>query len=259
MSGSNDMPTRVEIFKWIAAHEDIFSVQREPLGEVGVYFSDKTRNFYPENFVSSYRGVLLLLLRHHIQFRIVTPRTLDAFHQQTLILPDVRVLTDAESSAIHNFAGQGGRVVLTGHADPKLSDLNSAQRFPDAPERAYLHAAAADFDAPDPSAATDFLSSLHLAADKVTVAASRNVVVHVAASGSRTYIFFANFDGLKAGAVATPRTQHGVLITLEVPEGTRLHVLPFLGVESVIPGKLHAGKMEFTLPALDRGAVAWIE
>jgi hypothetical protein len=93
----------------------------------------------------------------------------------------------------------------------------------------------------------------------VTVTASPNVVAHVAASGSRTYIFFANFDGLKAGEVATPRTQHDVRITLEGPEGTRLHVLPFLGAESVISGKQNAGSIQFTLPALDRGAVAWIE
>ena len=224
-----------------------------------MYFSDKTRNFYPQDFVDSYRGVLLLMLRHHIQFRIVTPRTLADFHQQVLILPDVRVLSDAESTAIHNFAGQGGRVVLTGHADPKLSDLSSAQRFPDAPERAYLHAAAADFGAPDTSAATDFLNSLHLSAGKVTVTASRNVVVHVAASGPRTYIFLANFDGLKPGEIATPRTQHDVQISVEAPEGTQLHVLPFLGKESLISGKPTAGKLNFKLPALERGAVAWIE
>ena len=79
MSGSNDMPTRNEIFDWVAAHEDIFGAHREPIGEVGVYFSNTTRNFYPADFVASYRGVLLLLLRNHIQFRIVTPRTVNSF------------------------------------------------------------------------------------------------------------------------------------------------------------------------------------
>jgi hypothetical protein len=259
MSGSNDMPTRVEIFKWIAAHEDIFSAPRQPAGEVGVYFSDSTRNFYPADFIASYRGVLLLLLRHHIQFRIVTPRTLEEFHQQALILPDVRVLSEEESRAIHTFAGKGGHVVMTGTPDAKLSDLANAQRIPGTPERAYLRAAAADFQAPETSAAADFLRSLHLPPDKVTVTASRNVVAHVASSGPRTYIFMANFDGLKPGVIAVPRTQHDVRITMEAPGGTQLHILPFLGVESAISGKQNGSRMEFTLPALDRGVVAWVE
>ena len=54
MSGSNDMATRTEVYHWVAAHEDIFGVHREPVGEVGVYFSDTTRNFYSKEFIASY-------------------------------------------------------------------------------------------------------------------------------------------------------------------------------------------------------------
>jgi hypothetical protein len=257
MSGSNDMPTRIEIFKWIAAHADIFGVHREPVGEVGVYFSDTTRNFYPRDFVASYRGVLLLLLRNHIQFRIVTPRTVSSFNGQVLVLPDVRILSDGESSALHRFAQQRGRVITTGQADAKLNDLSKAVRYPDAPERAYLTAAEADFNGPDSPWAVDFLRSLHLVGE-VEVTASRNVVAQVATIGARPYIFLANFDGLKAGTVATPRTQHDVQITMEAPAGTKLHVLPFMGVESVISGKQRAGQMQFTLPSVERGAIAWV-
>ncbi len=98
MSGSNDMPTRVQIFHWIAAHEDIFGAERQPEGETGVYFSDTTRNYYPKEFVAAYRGVLLMLLQNHVQFRIVTARTLDAFHGKVLVLPDVRVMSEKEAS-----------------------------------------------------------------------------------------------------------------------------------------------------------------
>ncbi len=257
MSGSNDMPTRVEIFKWIAAHEDIFGVRREPVGDVGVYFSDTTRNFYPKDFVASYRGVLLLLLRNHIQFRIVTPRTVSTFDGQALILPDVRILSDGESTNIHRFAQQGGRVITTGHADAKVNELSNAVRYPDAPERAYLQAVEADFNGPDPQWATDFLGSLHLA-NQVEVTASRNVVAHVATIGTRRYVFLANFDGLKAGEVATPQVQHDVQITLPASAGAQLHILPFMGVESVISGKQQASRMHFTLPSVERGAVAWV-
>jgi hypothetical protein len=257
MSGSNDMATRIEIFKWVAAHEDIFGAHREPTGEVGVYFSDTTRNFYPRDFVASYRGVLLLLLRNHIQFRIVTPRTANSFDRKVLVLPDVRVVSDAESSSIHRFTEQGGRVIMTGQADPKLNDLSNAGRYPDMPERAYLKTAEADFNSPDSPWATDFLHSLHVS-DKVAVTASRNLVAHVSMIGTRQYIFMANFDGLRPGEVATPRTQHDIQITLEAPAGTQLHILPFLGVESVISGKQRGRQMQFALPSVDRGAIAWI-
>ena len=146
---------------------------------------------------------------------------------------------------------------MTGQADAKLGDLSKAVRYPDAPERAYLKAAEADFNSPDSPWATEFLRDLHLSG-KVEVTASRNLVAHVATIGTRKYIFLANFDGLKAGEVATPRTQHDVQITLEAPAGTQLHILPFLGVESVISGKQKGSQMRFMLPSVERGAVAWI-
>src|SRR6202167_3915726 len=136
MSGSNDMATRTEVYHWVATHEDIFGVHREPVGEVGVYFSDTTRNFYSKEFIASYRGVLLLLLQNHIQFRIVTPRTVSSFNGKVLVLPDVRIVNDAESKSIHQFCDQGGSLVMTGQPDAKLNDLSKAHLYPDSPERA---------------------------------------------------------------------------------------------------------------------------
>ena len=258
MSGSNDMPTRTEIFHWVGAHEDIFGAHREPIGEVGVYFSDTTRNFYPKEFVDSYRGVLLVLLQNHIQFRIVTPRTLSSFDGKVLVLPDVRLLSDEESNSLRKFHSRGGRVVLTGQPDAKLDNLTSAVRLPDAPERAYLKRAAADFNATDNSSVKELISAMQTPA-QVEVMASRNVVAHAATIGKRQYIFLANFDGLKAGEIATPLTQHDLAITLSAKTGSRLHVLPFLGEESVITGRREREKVRFILPTLDRGAVLWID
>ena len=73
MSGSNDMAERSTVYQWIAAHEDIFGNVRVPLATIGVYFSDTTRNYYPREFLESYRGTLLMLMQSHIQFKIVTP------------------------------------------------------------------------------------------------------------------------------------------------------------------------------------------
>lgn len=258
MSGSNDMATRSEIFHWVCAHQDIFGAHREPVGKVGVYFSDTTRNFYPADFVASYRGILLLLLRNHIQFRIVTPRTVGSFDGDVLVLPDVLILSDAESAAIHQFKRDGGRLVMTGQTDAKLNDISSAVRFPNAPERTYLKSAEADFNAADQTMVQELMKTLETP-QSIEVQASRNVVANVATIGKRQCVFLANFDGLTAGQTAVPRTQHDITITFSGNVSPKLHVLPFLGEEYTILGKQDLGKTRFIMPTLDRGAVAWTE
>ena len=212
MSGSNDMPTRKQIFHWIAAHEDIFGAQRQPEGETGVYFSDTTRNYYPKEFVAAYRGVLLMLLQNHVQFRIVTARTLDAFRGKVLVLPDVRVLSEQEAAGVKSFADRGGHVVLTGKTDARLDGLKEAKRFPDQPEIRYLDTAQKDFYAVSPASEADLLHAIATESD-VQVSASQNVVVHEARVNGRTTLFLANFSGLQAGQNETPAEQRGIRAT----------------------------------------------
>jgi hypothetical protein len=257
MSGSNDPATRSEIFHWVVAHQDVFTGTRVPLGSTGVYFSDTTRNYVPKDFIASYRGVLLFLLEHHIQFQIVTPRTLSSFRGRTLVLPDVHVLSEEESTALHRFAEQRGRLVLTGTPDEKLEDIKGAIRLPDSPERNYLEAASSHFDSERPA---DVSAALQHAIDdgfEIKIDAPRGVVAHAAHIGAKTYIFVANFTGLQAGANATPSPQPDVSVTLPARLGARMHVLPFLGTESVVAGRVQGGKARFSLPTLERGAVVW--
>jgi hypothetical protein len=256
MSGSNDMATRTEIFDWVAAHQDVFSGTRVPIGNVGVYFSDATRNYGPREYIASYRGMVLLLLQAHIQFHIVTPRTLSAFTGSTLILPDVRVLSDAESSAVRRFQQQGGKVILTGQPDAKLNDIAAAVRFPDCPERSYLERASTHFDTVGPSDQPELLHAIQDRSELV-IQAPRDVAAHAALVDGTYSIFFANFTGLQAGEVATPTPQHGITITVPERLGARMHVLPFLGKESVLSGAQVDGSIRFQLPTLDRGTVIW--
>ena len=97
MAGSNDLPTRRKIFSWIHAHEKIFYLPRRPIHPIGVYFSPATRNFYAEEVVRSYRGIPILLMQKHVEFQVVTPRTITDFEGETLILPDVLALPSALS------------------------------------------------------------------------------------------------------------------------------------------------------------------
>ena len=258
MSGSNDMPTRVQIFHWIAAHEDIFGAERQPEGETGVYFSDTTRNYYPKEFVAAYRGVLLMLLQNHVQFRIVTARTLDAFHGKVLVLPDVRVLSEKEAAGVEAFVAQGGRVVPTGKTDPRLDDLKSAQRFPDQPELRYLDAAQKDFYSVNPESEPALLHAIATTTD-LQVQASQNVVVHEARVNGHTFLFLANFAGVQPDQNETPTKQTGIRVTAQSALGKKLHWLPFLGAETTVEGQPSGDRVTFTLPPLERGAVAWFE
>ncbi len=258
MSGSNDMPTRIAIFHWIARHEDIFGAVRHAEGETGVYFSDRTRNYYPQEFVNAYRGVLLMLLQNHVQFRIVTPRTLAHFRGKVLVLPDVRALNDEEIAGMVAFSGHGGRLVLTGHADPRLHLIADAARFPENPQLAYLENAQKDFSASDPASAPDFLKAIRTTTD-VQVAASKDVVAHEARIGGRTYLFLANFSGLVADQKETPEPQHDIRISAAQSLGGTMHLLPFMGTETVLHGRPAGNGYTFTIPELDRGAVVWFQ
>jgi hypothetical protein len=256
MSGSNDMSTRTEIYGWIAKHEDIFGALRTPIGETGVYFSDSTRNLYASEFVDSYRGVLLLLLQNHVQFRIVTPRTLGQFHGKVLVLPSVRVVSQPEVEALNRYAAHDGRVVVTGTADKRLGSLRGSMLLPGRAEVDYLRRAEHDFSASDPSSEPNLLKAISTSTG-LEVRASKSVVVHEARIGDRVYLFFANFDGLQAGVKATPVVQQNIEVQVPLRFGDRLHWLPFMGTVTTVEGKASAGELRFTLPDLDRGAVAW--
>ncbi|MGA7158528.1 MAG: hypothetical protein WBY53_16905 [Acidobacteriaceae bacterium] len=257
MSGSNDMATRAQIFHWVAAHENIFGAERKPEGATGVFFSDLTRNYYPKEFVAAYQGVLLMLLQNHLQFQIVTSRTLKDFHGSVLALPDVRVVSAQEASAVKNFAARGGHVVLTGKADVQLDGLPKATRFPQQPELLYLNAAQKNFYGIDPQSEPDLLHAM-TAQSSVHVDASKDVVVHQAKIRRRTCFFFLNVSGLRAGHNETPDTQPGIRIAIHRTTGSKLlHWLPFLGAEATVRGRISGDSVIFALPPLQRGAVAW--
>jgi hypothetical protein len=172
------------------------------------------------------------------------------------VLPDVRVLGDAESSDLHRFQQQGGKLILTGHPDAKLGDITAAVRFPDSPERGYLETASTNFDAANPANEAKLLGAVE-DHPEIEVAAPRDVVAHVATIEGATHIFLANFTGLQAGKVATPTLQPGIRITVPDRLGKHMHVLPFLGSESVVNGNAAGAAIQFQLPPLQRGTVVW--
>jgi len=252
MSGSNDPPTRREIFAWIKAHENTLYRPRQPIDPVGVYFSPATRNYFASEFLRSYQGVLILLLQAHREFQVVTPRTLADFHGATLVLPDVRVLDDHEKKELTEFAATH-KLVVTGQ---DATGIGKAVRFPDCPGKKYAAQLEKNFAGASPEMEQEFLGALGLSRP-VQVSASPWVATHIAAVDGKLHVFFANFKGLRGGVnpVQTPET--GATITVAGRgEG---YFLPFLGVARKLSGKWDGAKTVYALPPVAKGAVFWVE
>src|SRR5882724_2812627 len=160
MAGSNDLPTRKKIFSWIAANERTFYEPRAPINPIGVYFSPETRNRFAQDFLASYRGILVLLMQKHLEFQIVTPRTLDEFKGQTLIFPDVRVLSQTEKDWAGRFVAEGNRLAVTGFDATDLSKSDNVVRYPECPGKAYEANLEKDFERTAPESQEAFLARL---------------------------------------------------------------------------------------------------
>ena len=114
MSGSNDYDTRKEIYAWIAEYEKIFYSPRKPIKPIGIYFSPKTRNYFVDEFIPSYEGWMYMLLQSHLEFQVVTPRTLNGFRGEILILPDVKCVSEEEINQLNKIVNSGCSLIITG-------------------------------------------------------------------------------------------------------------------------------------------------
>ncbi|HOZ20885.1 MAG TPA: hypothetical protein PLO28_03815 [bacterium] len=296
MSGSNDFPTRTEIFKWIAANEKRLYHPRLPIQPAGIYFSPFTRNYFADDFLASYHGMMHLLLQSHLEFQILTPRTLAEFKGDLLILPDVKILTPDELAFFEQFVKAGGKLMLTGesgaynrdrqllpvnplHALLGIADAKSpAERAADpafiyrpaCPGKSYgdravmqsYNAGEAGAAAPWQVLLTDFkrdISELLQYKPAVTLQASPYVAAQIAAVDGKPHLFLANFGGLKAKEVAVPAAEQGVTVTFPGTAASRVHFLPYLGTELLLEGQHADGRVKIVLPPLERGAVVWLE
>jgi hypothetical protein len=260
MAGSNDLATRTKIFSWIKPHEDTFYKPRTPIDPVGVYFSPQTRNFYADEFIASYRGVLILLMQAHREFQVVTPRTLGEFHGRTLILPDVRVWSDAEKNSIGEYLKQGHGLIVTGEDGLRLAEKPGEKPnisyFADSPGKIYNALLEKDFEHASPETQRAFLDSLQ-AGGGVEITASTSVATSIAQVQGATHVFLANFAGLVGGANPVQTPQEGVKVSLPAEAGKAGYFLPFLGDVQKLMVTEKSGRATFVLPAITKGGVFW--
>ncbi len=258
MSGSNDPPTRTEIFQWIEKHEKALYRPRMRIQPVGVYFSPKSRDYAAKEFLPSYRGILVLLLQRHREFVVVTPRTLKDFHGRVLALPNVSVLDEEEKRELVAFVKKGGKLVVTGENLTGLRGAPQVIELPDRPEKAYLQGLEKDFADGASRVPSALVDALDVNAD-VRIAASPFVAANIAAVDGKTTIYFANFGGLVPNKVGVPSAAQDVEVSVSEGKGETATFLPFLGEEKMVKGIVSGNRVIFSLPSIDRGAVVQIE
>jgi hypothetical protein len=254
MAGSNDEVTRSEIFQWIEKNEKAIYLPRTPMHPIGVYFSPKSRDYTPDEFLPSFRGLLVMLLQAHLEFQVVTPRTLSQFQGETLVLPNVSALSATEKTALKNFVANQGKIVITGLDETGLLQTEKVVRFANCPAKEFLRSLQTDFSKGIGEAPPKFLRALQVRQD-IEVDAPRTVASNFAEAAGRPQIFLANFGGLVPGKVAVPNRETGIKVRIPVAMGKSLSYLPFLGEPLTLQGVRNGDRMEFVLPALERGAI----
>jgi Glycosyl hydrolase-like 10 len=297
MSGSNDIEMRKKIFAWIEQHEKTFYNQRTPLHPIGVYFSPRTRDYFAEEFLNSYFGLMALLMHSHREFQIVTPRTLMDFPGPILALPDARCLSDKEIAALESYTRSGGKLIISGRSgqsdetgrvrtsnplhhflgirNPEQKPKSAAgpryRYLPQCPGRAYWQALNKEFSQAAASGIAEgqTFQSLRQEFDtnvigtlqpgsSVQVMASPFVIGQTARVDGKIHVFLVNFKGLQARREATQIPGQNVEIFFPASAGRTAFVLPFLGEARKLSVEPSGGRLRVVVPKIDKGAVIWV-
>ena len=258
MSGSNDLPTRQRIFSWIQEHQNIFYQPREPLNPIGVYFSPRTRNYFAGEFVPSFRGIMILLLQKHLEYQIVTPRTLQAFRGKVLVLPDVRILDNPEKDWLRRYVTDGNRLLIYGTDATELAPQENIIRDSSDPGKSHMVALEREFEHSTLALERHLAGNLNAQA-KIKVQSAAAVATHIAKVDGRLCVFMANFKGLRGHQNPVQTPENGARIVFEEGYADKMSFLPFLGDAVALSATKHGPETVFVLPKIEKGAVVCAE
>ena len=94
---------------------------QQPVAEVGIYFSSRTRDWFarekPADYFQSFQGAHKALVYEHIPWGVVldenvTLRTLQQF--PIVMLPNVAILFESEVELLRRYVSEGGKLIVTG-------------------------------------------------------------------------------------------------------------------------------------------------
>jgi hypothetical protein len=298
MSGSNDIETRKVVFKWIAENENTFYKPRTTIKPIGVYFSPKTRNYFANDFIKSFNGIMNLMLQSHTEFQIVTPRTLDKFEGEILIMPDAKCITKDEIDFLKFFLEQGRKLVFTGetgnydntgarvsvnpiHELLKIEDENrkqvSVEKYnyiysPQCPGKLYSDLCKYEFDIAawegnDETTSfknfrESFFSELNNQFNyqsEIIIEASSFLSTQIAVVENKPHVFMANYKGLKSDEIAKQIPEKDVKIKFLNKNEGKAYFLPYLGEKVELDVEIVSGGLRCTVPIIDKGGVVWLD
>jgi hypothetical protein len=168
----------------------------------------------------------------------------------------VTTLSDTEKSQLTAFSKNGGRLVVTGADATGLPNSDSIVRFKESPGKAYFDASEKDFPSASQKPPTEFLAAMDVKA-QIEVDAPPTVAANISQVDGTPHIYLANFTGLVPGKIANQTPVSGIRIRVPASNGSTLAYLPFLGETQMLHGTPKGGQIEFTLPPVERGAIAW--
>ncbi len=288
MGGSNDFEARTNVYKWISENEKLIYAERKSITPVGIYFSPKTRNYFADDFTPAYLGMMNLLLREHIEFEIVTPRTLITAKCKILILPDVKCVSDIEFAQLQSWLKKGNTLISTGETakynDKREISVNQARMqelsgvYPNAihisgkPESVFYQFLKDNFNVSaskgiypvyENKGINQLLDQIKNAkgySPGIKIENADLCVTQIAAVDNKPTIFLANFSGLKGYVNANPFPDKDILVTFNnVNQKSHAVFIPFMGKPQNLRGEWKNGSLKITLPILKRGAIVMLE
>ena len=257
MAGSNDRAVRQRIFAWIAENETEIYNPRKPLQPVGIYFSPSTRDYFENQFLPEFQGWAVLLLQHHREWEVVTPRTLAGFKGKILVLPDVRVLDEIERTALKNLLGSGAKLIITGQDATELQASSHILHLPERAGAAYLQSLDPNLEKADEQRAAKMLSAIPADA-AIQISASPLLVTNIAGVNGAAHIFLFNIRGLRGGQSAVPTPDSGMTVTVPAAPALRMYYVPFLGQKQEVPPEHRGSRLIFRVPTIERGGILWL-
>jgi hypothetical protein len=244
--------------------------------------------------MDSYQGMMMMLLQSHIEFEVVTPRTLADFKGKILVLADVKCISDKETDQLKSYVRNGNGLIITGETGKydtlgALQKMNPVQNLVEetspagkekqpyiyyaiCPGKQYSELCRRDFNQSAWSGKyqnlrfnltrNEFVNRLKAHFDyepAVQIHASPFISTQTAMVESRPHVFLANYRGLKRDEVAEQTPEENVEIIFAATENAKVWYLPFLGKKIELKGISEDGHLVCRIPAVNKGAVVWLE
>lgn len=296
MSSSNDYAARRQVYKWIANNEDILYSERKPIEPISVYFSDYTRNYFPAEFIDSYRGIINLLLQSHLPINIVTSKNINKLKPQNLILPNVKCLSDSEISSFKHLLNNNNKIIITGEfakfdedRKPRNKDLllelfknedglinpnkiNNLIYLESCPCKIYTEKMNlvfnnlindnTDYDTLN-HIKNNFISKLKSLTGykpKINIEAPEYLIYNSNVCNDTIYLFLLNVKGICAQCNQNDKSLKNIKITLDNSiDAESIYQIPFFGKKEIIKTTKTKNGFSFVMPEIERGTIISIK